>query len=163
MNIPVYRTTMIHIDEKYKNAIHMQEKEKGFRNYFSELGGGKFEILTCKLKHPQFDIKLIDFLNKHPNIAGIFVTTSKAYHVAEITSKIEDKKIALVGYDLLENNIEYLKSKTIDFLIHQNPKRQAYLGTTSLIEHFIFDKEIPSEQLLPIDIVTTENAKNYMI
>jgi LacI family transcriptional regulator len=154
---------IIHIDEKYKNAVHMQEKEKGFRNYFSELESNKFEILTCKLKHPQFDIKLIDFLNKYPNTAGIFVTTSKAYYVAEITSKIVDKKIALVGYDLLENNIEYLNSKTINFLIHQNPKRQAYLGITSLIEHFIFDKEIPSQQLLPIDIITTENAKNYII
>ncbi|OGS71801.1 MAG: LacI family transcriptional regulator [Flavobacteria bacterium RIFCSPLOWO2_12_FULL_35_11] len=154
---------IIHIDEKYKNAVHMQEKEKGFRNYFSELGGGKFEILTCKLKHPQFNIKLTDFLNMHSNLAGIFVTTSKAYQVAEITSKIKDKKIALVGYDLIENNIDYLNKNAIDFLIHQNPKRQAYLGITSLIEYFIFDKEIPSEQLLPIDIVTTENAKNYMI
>lgn len=154
---------IIHIDEKYKNAIHMQEKEKGFRNYFSELEHDKFEILTCKLKHPQFDIKLANFINMHPSIAGIFVTTSKAYQVAEITSKIEDKKIALVGYDLLEENIEYLNRKAIDFLIHQNPKRQAYLGITSLIEYFIFDKEIPAEQLLPIDIVTTENAKNYMI
>lgn len=154
---------IIHIDEKYKNAIHMQEKEKGFRNYFSELESGKFEILTCKLKHPQFDIKLTNFLNVHPNLAGIFVTTSKAYQVAEFTSKIEAKKIALVGYDLLEDNIEYLNNNAIDFLIHQNPKRQAYLGITSLIEYFIFDKEIPSEQFLPIDIVTTENAKNYMI
>lgn len=154
---------IIHIDEKYKNAIHMQEKEKGFRNYFSELERGKFEILTCKLKHPQFDIKLMDFLNIHPSISGIFVTTSKAYQVAEITSKIKDKKIALVGYDLLEDNIAYLNIKAIDFLIHQNPKRQAYLGITSLIEYFIFDKEIMAEQLLPIDIITTENAKNYMI
>ncbi len=154
---------IIHIDEKYKNAVHMQEKEKGFRNYFSELEGDKFEILTCKLKHPKFEMKLNDLLNSHPNLAGIFVTTSKAYQVAEITSKIEDKKIAIVGYDLLKTNIEYLNKNAIDFLIHQNPKRQAYLGITSLIEHFIFDKEIPSEQLLPIDIVTAENAKNYII
>lgn len=154
---------IIHIDEKYKNAVHMQEKEKGFRNYFSELEGGKFEILTWKLKHPQFDIKLTDLLNSHPNLSGIFVTTSKAYQVAEITSKIKDKKIALVSYDLLKNNIDYLNSGAIDFLINQNPKRQAYLGITSLIEHFIYDKEIPTEQLLPIDIATIENVKNYMI
>lgn len=154
---------IIHVDEKYKNAVHMQEKEKGFRNYFSELEGDKFEILTCKLKHPQFDIKLNDFLNSHSNLAGIFVTTSKAYQVAEITSKIKGKKITLVGYDLLENNIDYLNRGAIDFLIHQNPKRQAYIGITSFIEHFIFDKEIPIKQLLPIDIVNSENAKNYMI
>lgn len=154
---------IIHIDENYKNAIHMQEKEKGFRNYFSDLKSQKFEILTCKLKHPQFTVKFNDFLNSNPNLAGIFVTTSKAYQVAEITSTIKDKKIAIVGYDLLETNIEYLNRNAIDFLIHQNPKRQAYLGITNLIEYFIFDKEIPKEILLPIDIINTENAKNYMI
>ncbi len=69
----------------------------------------------------------------------------------------------MVGYDLIEDNIEYLNLKAIDFLIHQNPKRQAYLGITILIEYFIFDKEIMAEQLLPIDIITTENAKNYML
>jgi LacI family transcriptional regulator len=154
---------IIHIDEKFKNAIHMQDKERGFRNYFSELEGDKFELITCKLKHPQFEIRLNDFLNSHSSLAGIFVTTSKAYQVAEITSKIKDKKIALVGYDLLENNINYLNKGDIDFLIHQNPKRQANIGITSLIEYFIFGKDIPTEQLLPIDIVNTENAKNYMI
>ena len=27
---------IIHIDENYKNAVHMQEKERGFRSYFEE-------------------------------------------------------------------------------------------------------------------------------
>ncbi|MWB96467.1 substrate-binding domain-containing protein [Flavobacterium sp. GA093] len=152
---------IVHIDEDYENAIHMQEKEKGFRDYFDTLENGKFEIKTFKVKHPQFKSTLKEFLESNPAIEGLFVTTSKAYQVAKIISKNPEKKIALVGYDLLENNLEYLNNKTIDFLIHQNPKRQAYLGTTSLIEHFIFEKEIVAEKLLPIDIVNTENAKDY--
>ncbi|MEZ0128552.1 LacI family transcriptional regulator, partial [Flavobacterium sp. LBUM151] len=99
----------------------------------------------------------------NPQIQGLFVTTSKAYQVAKIIAKNPERKIALVGYDLLENNLEYLNNKTIDFLIHQNPKRQAYLGTTSLIEHFIFEKEINAQKLLPIDIINTENAKDYFL
>jgi LacI family transcriptional regulator len=102
-------------------------------------------------------------LHSHSDIAGIFVTTSKAHQVAEITSKNKDKKIALVGYDLLESNINFLNTNDIDFLIHQNPKRQAYLGIISFIEYFIFDKEIPAEKLLPIDIINTENAKDYIL
>ena len=27
---------IVHIDESLKNAVHMQEKEKGFRSYFEE-------------------------------------------------------------------------------------------------------------------------------
>ncbi len=141
----------------------MQEKEKGFRDYFENLESKKFEIKTFKVKHPQFKSTLKEFLDANPKIEGLFVTTSKAYQVAKIIAKNPEKKIALVGYDLLENNLEYLNNKTIDFLIHQNPKRQAYLGTTSLIEHFIFEKEISPEKLLPIDIVNTENAKDYFL
>lgn len=154
---------IIHIDEDFENANHMQEKEKGFRDYFIHLEDNKFEILTFTLKHPQFKATLTNFLNKHPDLAGIFVTTSKAYQVAEITSKIKDKKIAIVGYDLLETNMDYLNQNAVDFLIHQNPKRQAYFGTTSLIEYFIFGKEIPHEKLLPIYIINTENAKDYIL
>lgn len=152
---------IIHIDEDYENAIHMQEKEKGFRNYFDNLQNDPFQIITFKVKHPQFKSTLKKFLLSNPEITGIFVTTSKAYQVAKVLSKKTSNKVALVGYDLLENNIEYLNSKVIDFLIHQNPKRQAYLGTASLIEYFIFEKEITPEKLLPIDIINTENAKDY--
>ena len=154
---------IVHIDEDYENAIHMQEKEKGFRNYFDNLEKGKFEVKTFKVKHPQFKTTLKEYLETNPNIKGLFVTTSKAYQVAKIIAKNPERKIALVGYDLLENNLEYLNNKTIDFLIHQNPKRQAYLGTATLIEHFIFEKEISIEKLLPIDIINTENVKDYIL
>jgi len=153
---------IIHIDEDYENAVHMQEKEKGFRNYFNILENSDFEILTCTLKHPKFKSSLTEFLNSHPNLIGIFVTTSKAHQVAKVISKIKDKKIAIVGYDLLQSNLDYLNTNVIDFLIHQNPRRQAKLGVIHLIEHFIFDKEIPIKKLLPIDIINSENAKNYI-
>ena len=77
------------------------------------------------------------------------------------TSK-SNRKIEIIGYDLLKNNIEFLNKNEISFLIHQNPKRQIYIGITSLIEHFIFGKEIPNEKLLPIDIVSSENLSSYI-
>lgn len=153
---------IVHIDEDYKNAIHMQEKEKGFRAYFNSIEDSELSILTFKLKHPEFEKMLTTVLDEQPDLAGIFVTTSKAYQVADVTSKIKNRKIAIVGYDLLETNMDYLNKKCIDFLIHQNPKRQAYLGLISLIEYFIFDKEIQPEKLLPIYIINTENAKDYL-
>ena len=153
---------IIHIDEDYENAIHMQEKEKGFRDYFTNLKDSSFQIITFKLKHPKFKSTLTDFLETNSNIDGIFVTTSKAYQVAKIIST-KDKKIALVGYDLLEANMNYLNNRVINFLINQNPKRQAYLSTANLIEYFIFNKKLPKEKFLPIDIITTENANDYIL
>lgn len=153
---------IIHVDEVYENSVFVQEKEKGFRNYFLEKKDAPFNILTCNLEHQTLEDTLNAFIENHPDINGIFVTTSKSYQIAEITSKLKNRKIEIIGYDLLKTNIEFLNKNEISFLIHQNPKRQIYIGITSLIEHFIFGKEIPNEKLLPIDIVTSENLSNYL-
>ncbi|SHG44877.1 transcriptional regulator, LacI family [Flavobacterium fluvii] len=153
---------VIHIDESIKNAIHMQEKERGFRNYFSERKNQDYTITTLKLKNPNVEINLTNFLNENPDLSGIFISTSKAYQIAKAISEIKDKKIAIIGYDLIENNVSYLNQGVIDFLIHQNQKKQTYLGVTSIIEFFLFDKQIPNTILLPIDIVNSENASFYI-
>jgi len=154
---------IIHIDETYKNAIHMQEKERGFRNYFNEKENLDYKITTLSLKNPNIEINLSIFLNENPNLSGIFITTSKAYQIAKIIKDFKQSKIRIIGYDLIDENVAFLNDGTIDFLIHQNPKRQTYLGITSIIEYFLFDKEIPNTILLPIDIINSENADFYTI
>ncbi|MFV0541753.1 MAG: substrate-binding domain-containing protein [Aestuariibaculum sp.] len=148
---------IVHVNEKYKNAVFMQEKEKGFKSYFNKLDHANFNIVKYKLKKSNFEDNLKIFVNEHPNLTGIFVTTSKTYQVAKVLENINRKKMALVGYDLLNKNIDYLKKGTIDFLIHQHPKQQTYFGLKFLIEKLLFDKEIPSQYLLPIDIINSEN------
>lgn len=153
---------IIHIDEQYKNAVHMQEKEKGFKSYFEDLEGYYGSILKCKLKHGESVDKLREFLSKHSNLTGLFVTNSKAYYAARILQTEAKNHIKLVGYDLLNENIKFLKNGIIDFLIHQNPRQQAYLGMKYLIEHLVFEKQIPEQFLLPIDIINSENVTPFM-
>jgi LacI family transcriptional regulator len=153
---------IIHIDESIKNAIHMQEKESGFRNYFSENKTSEFKITQLKLKNPNVETQFSVFFNKNIDLSGIFITTSKGYQIAKIISEAKLHKIAIIGYDLIDKNIDYLNEGVFDFLIYQNQKRQTYLGVTSLIEHFLFNKEIPNTILLPIDIVNSENAMCFI-
>lgn len=153
---------IIHIDESLKNAVHMQEKEKGFRNYFDEKKIPGFPITTLKLKHTNVETKFSAFLEENPNLKGIFITTSKAYQIAGVLSSIQHKKIAIIGYDLVEKNVNFLNQGLVHFLIHQNQKRQAYLGVSTLVEHFLFRKDIPETILLPIDIINVENASFYV-
>jgi LacI family transcriptional regulator len=153
---------IIHFDESYKNAIHMQEKEKGFRTYFEEKENSSHSITTLKLKNPNVELNFNAFLTENPDLSGIFVTTSKAYQIAKMIGEAKGKKIKVVGYDLIDENVAYLQQGIIDFMIHQNQKRQAYLGVTSLVEYFLFQKEIPEKILLPIDIANSENAEYYI-
>jgi LacI family transcriptional regulator len=153
---------IIHIDESFKNAVHMQEKERGFRTYFEEKENSSHSITTLKLKRPNIEHDFNLFLEENIDLSGIFVTTSKAYQIAKKISETKGKKISVVGYDLIEENVTFLQEGIIDFIIHQNQKRQAYLGITSLIEYFLFQKPIPEKIILPIDIANSENAVYYI-
>jgi len=151
-----------HIDETFNNASHMQKKEKGFKDYFKEIENNDYTTLTLIVNKDNLKTALINFLNEHDRISGIFVTTSKAYNVVDILQDSEYKNVKVIGYDLLSENINFLKQNAISFLIHQSPKTQTHLGISYLIEHFLFNKEIPNEKLLPIVIVNAENLSTYL-
>lgn len=152
---------IIHLDEVFNNSIHMQLKEKGFKNYLEQVSKNNYTLKTYSLQQVDLDKELPNLLNKSNKISGVFVTTSKVYSVAKIIKNFTDLDIKIIGYDLLDENIKYLKSNAIDFLINQNPKHQSYLCITQLAEHFLFDKKIPKQKLLPIDIVNSENFDGY--
>ncbi|KVV15665.1 Maltose operon transcriptional repressor [Flavobacterium sp. TAB 87] len=155
------KIAIIHIDESVKNASHMQEKEKGFKSYFEEKENKNFEITTLKLKNPDFTINFEHFLKENSQLNGIFVTTSKVYQIAKMVQKLAPNKISIIGYDLIDDNISFVKEGVIDFLIHQNPKRQAYLSITNIADNIVYGKDIPTNTLLPIDIINSENIDTY--
>jgi len=150
---------IVHINEE----ANMKQRENGFKAYFEDKNK-LFKIKSFSLKTADtrvFKKEANEILKKHSKISAIFVTNSKAYQfINAVGSSCKD--ITIVGYDLLDENISFLKSGCIDFLIHQKPKRQAYLGLENLAEHFLFGKPIPNENLLPIDIITTENYQYYI-
>jgi LacI family transcriptional regulator len=155
---------VLHIDEDIQDSLHLLEKEKGFREYFGSNGKAKFEIVALNLnpKDNAFDYKLSELINKD-NLKGIFVSTSKGSSVAaSFLERLGKKHIRLIGYDLLDENLKYLKSGTIDFLIHQNPKRQAFLGISHLVNHLMFKKSTPQQELFPLEVITEQNLGSYL-
>lgn len=153
------RISIVHINME----PHMDLKEQGFIQYFEQKNGR--HLITAHFFTTEssagFENDITIFFENNPTISAVFVTNSKTYRLKRFLDQME-KKIAVVGYDLLEQNIECLKDGTIDFLIHQKPKQQAYLGVGYLAEHFLFGKEIPDQELLPIDIITSENVQYYL-
>jgi LacI family transcriptional regulator len=100
---------------------------------------------------------------KRDRITGIFVSTSKgSYLIASILDKHGYRGIILTGYDLLKNNIHYMYEEVIHYLINQNPKKQAFLGISYLVNSLLFKKQPPLTDLFPLEIVTRENLKSYL-
>ena len=148
------------------NAKHLIEKEKGFRQYFDNLPSKHIQVIKKDFEDFAEDEKLIDFLNNllvdHPKTSGIFVTNSRAYRAAKCLKQLQKSDIKIVGYDLIEENLAFLRSNEISFLINQNPVQQGYFGIMNLVNHLLLKKELDPLQYLPLDIVVTENVNYYL-
>lgn len=163
LNKHVRRLLIIHInDEAFENAVHLKKKEEGFRDFLVEKEQiiiSRLSIQYSELEEQQERIK--EYLMANPDISGIWVSSSKIFLVAELLEEL-NMEAKLVGYDLIEKNISFLKAGTIDFLINQNPRSQAFLAVAHVADKLAFQKEIPSQHLLPIDIVSRENLIFYL-
>jgi LacI family transcriptional regulator len=153
---------IIHIDEDLENSAHLIEKEKGFKEYFKD--NSKASVITISLGNSQslsFN-ELLSGLLSNSNLKGIFVSTSKAFEVAQFIDSRKLQKVRIIGYDLLSKNLFFLKRGLIDFLIHQNPKHQAFQGISTLANHLIFNKEAKAKNLFPLEVITRENLSSYL-
>jgi LacI family transcriptional regulator len=158
------KLAVLHIDEDVQDSVHLLEKERGFRDYINEKAKSKFEINDFALnpKDPAFDSRFNQLL-RDDSLKGIFVSTSKGTSVAaSLLERAGKKNIRLVGYDLLAANMAHLKTGVIDFLINQNPKRQAFLGVSHLVNHLMFKKATISTELFPLEVITQQNVQSYV-
>ncbi len=155
-----------HIDEEPGNAAHLLKKEQGFCNYFKERDlEHQYNILKTVLSRSNassFIKQLDEILENNSNLKCIFVTTSKAYEIANYLEQKHIKHIKIIGYDLLKRNLHYLNKDAISFLINQNPKGQGFWGISLLTDFLVFKKEVPLLKYLPLDIVTKENLNYYL-
>jgi LacI family transcriptional regulator len=155
---------VIHINEDPGNSVHLAEKEKGFREFFQNRNITQ-KITTLNLNDPAHAVveAELDKTLRAENVKGIFVSTSKGtYLIASLLEKFNRKDIVLIGYDMLQENIRYMKRGVIHFLINQNPKRQAFLGINHLVGHLILKKDAPTQDLLPLEIISRENLESYL-
>ncbi len=154
-----------HIDEEISNAAHLLKKEQGFRNYFLQNNLDLYTIIKTELNRSNFAsfTKELDrIIESTPDLASIFVTTSKAFDIAKYLEQRVIKHIKIIGYDLLPQNLYYLNKDRISFLINQNPKGQGYWGINQLVDFLVFKKAVPELKYLPLDIVTKENLSYYL-
>jgi LacI family transcriptional regulator len=156
---------ILHIYEDIHNSVHLSEKEKGFKDYFTNLKEGKCKVISLdlNLSHEQtLERELTQLLNT-PDLRGMLVTTSKgASIVCRLLEKHGKNGIRMVAYDLLEQNISYLKKGVIDFLLNQNSTRQTFTGINQIANHLVFKKEVEPVYHFPLEIITRSNLESYL-
>jgi len=155
---------ILHIGEDIKDSIYLMEKERGFRDFYEKNIHHPFIITSHNLEtHEKTLIQEIKALVKDKKITGIFVSTSKFVPiVARALQDINRHDIRLIGYDMLQENIKYLKKGWIRFLINQNPKRQVFQGISHMANHLLFKKDVPCTELFPLEVITQQNIESYI-
>jgi LacI family transcriptional regulator len=99
---------------------------------------------------------------ENKNLKGIFISNTLTHQVAEFVKNNPGKeKVHIIGYDLIEENIKYLKEGVIDFLISQQSEKQGYEALYTLYRHVFFKESVEKNIMMQIDIVTNENIDYY--
>lgn len=98
----------------------------------------------------------------HSNIKAAITFNSKVHRLAMHLDTLQQTKVRLIGYDLLEQNVAYLKQGVINYLIAQRPDKQAYYTVRDMCRELIFRQEIKKINYVPIDILLKENIEDYL-
>ncbi|MBN2612335.1 MAG: substrate-binding domain-containing protein [Bacteroidales bacterium] len=162
--IPGSEVLVINISRQIANHRHIIKRNKGFEDFFHDHPDIQISLHTLNIENTcqeSVNKYLGDAFRQYKNIFGIYVPSSRVYKVAKY---LDDKNInrRLIGYDLIEENISYLKNGIIDFLISQKPVEQGYHGIMALFNHLVLKKGYKKNLYLPIDIITSENLSYYL-
>ncbi|MFW6387780.1 MAG: LacI family DNA-binding transcriptional regulator [bacterium] len=144
---------------------HLIERARGFREYW-EAGGTEakvHEILLDDRDEAAYvrDLRqqlqpLVDELN------AVFVTNAASETFIAATETLQrSRRIPLVGYDLLPQNARLVREGRIDAIISQKPEQQGYEAMSILLQYIIYGKPMPSETLMPVEIILKENLVSF--
>jgi LacI family transcriptional regulator len=159
---PEDKILIVNISREIDSHHHLLRKEDGFRAYFDKQPAAP-EIRKIDIRRTDvasIESHLDSEFRGSAEIKVVFVTNSRVSTVAGYLEKTQ-KKVVLIGYDYIAENLSYLEKGLIDFLICQKPVEQAYRGITTLYQHLAYGIEPPKKEFMPIDIVTRTNFHVY--
>ena len=156
---------VVTIAKNIRNVSHLTIRTEGFLSYFSKRSRNKGKKIIINVPDPSPD-QVGNALDKafleNPGIGSVFITGSRSNLIALYLEKKGLKSVDLIGYDLLDSNVKFLKSGIIRFLIGQRPEEQTYKGIKKLFEYLSLHKIPDRIEYLPVDIITSENVDFFL-
>jgi LacI family transcriptional regulator len=143
---------------------HIDDRVKGFLTYCRRCPHVTSEVYEVDGDegHGAYGRVFDRIFRRHPDLRGIFVTNANTHPAAAyVKSRSAAGKVHVIGYDLIDENVRYLREGVVDFLISQQPERQGYEGIYTLYRHVILKEPVPKKVTMQIDIVTSENVDFY--
>ncbi len=143
------------------------KREEGFLSYIEKYSlESQYKIMRVDIHAENADnnyAMLDDLFAKNPNIHGAITFNSRVYRFAEYIESRKIKNVRILGYDLLERNVRYLKNGIVECLIGQRPQLQGYYGLMALVKHIVLSQNTKQVSFMPIDILIKENINDYKV
>lgn len=143
--------------------FQMQRRLEGFMKYLDEnhINPVTHEVILNRDSQEETVKTLDGFFSSHTNVCMGVVFNSRVYQVGQYLQESDCKMNGLIGYDLLPQNVELLKTGIITYLIGQRPGLQGYCAIKTLADKIVFKKEGGSVKYMPIDILMRDNIDYY--
>lgn len=145
--------------------FHIEERLRGFLSRIKDHPGivHKLYDIDSHRGERAFSSSVKQILRENSEIGGIFVSNAWTHPIAkEVHADGKERKVCIVGYDLVPKNCRCVESGLISFLISQRPEMQGYEGIYCLYEHVVLREHVKSKIIVPIDILTRDNLKYYV-
>ena len=149
-----------------KGAVSNQTiaRINGFMSFVSESKLSNIELIHLEMSDENEDANreiLSDVFSKNTNIKAAITFNSRVYRLANHLETLQHADVRLIGYDLLQKNVDYLKQGVVSYLIAQRPEKQAYFAIRDMCAKLIQKQSITKINYVPIDILIKENIEDY--
>ncbi len=136
-------------------------RKNGFVAYFNDKRNRN--IVHTELLSPLNDAEanktIVQFFEKHPNVKGCVMLSSRGHMVANYIEKTKRDDLKLVCVDLTSLNRKALLNGDIKFVVGQRPRMQGFMVYKSIILHLVYGHTNNPINFLSLDIITPENIE----
>jgi LacI family transcriptional regulator len=150
---------------KREAGIHYETKEGFIYEIIHNTTGLEIiEIYDSYTSEALLYEALKEFLTKFDNIKGIY--SNNARNTVQISQVIKDLnligRIKIIGSDIFEENIKFLKDGILQAIIYQNPRIQAYKAFKTLFNHIVTTEKPSEHEYTEVSIVMKNNLQFYL-
>ncbi len=157
---------LVRTQRKGATSNQTLNRSAGFMQYMSDFDLLKnIEIVNVELLDDDESANiaiLSSVFEKSKEIKAAITFNSKVYRLAKYFDVLGQKEVQLIGYDALEQNVNYLQQGLISYLIAQRPEKQSYLTVRDMCNELIFKQAVKKVNYVPIDVLMKENVEYYM-
>jgi len=143
----------------FTEAFNLNERAGGFASRFSPRPGTRILDVVCSEEDRDETFRILDgAFGETPSIRGIFAVSAIGHKISDyLVERGLRNRVAIIGYDLVAENVARLKDGRMDCLISQRPEEQGRHVMQQIYRKIVLEEDVSARIDMPFDIFFKEN------